>query len=286
MKECFPTSWTYDKEKDHVFCYLCSFHCKIKNGESGRCQIRKNIDNSLFVSNYGEMSLCIIDELKDRDISLLENEKSLTIGTYGCGNLCPFCENYYISHRTPERTFPYSNSIIDKLDDSVKYVSFSLSEPIVNLEFVMDVSQYVRKRGKKICIKTSGNMSRFMNHLLIKDVDVVSVDIKPLPLFDEKFIRNTLSFIRRAINAKKHVEINHIIIEGVNSSETEIKETIRRLKQVPFIGPLFSLTNIGIHLITHHANFHSPWGDTKSETMDMAKDIFSSFGFENVYVKE
>ena len=98
IHKCRDNTWRVKKDGD-VQCLLCSHVCEIKNGDIGKCKIRRNINGFLYLDNYGFIVADTVDTLKERPIHQFRNKTSLTVGLSGCSNKCSsyaasqFCSN-------------------------------------------------------------------------------------------------------------------------------------------------------------------------------------------------
>jgi pyruvate formate lyase activating enzyme len=284
---CNPN--TYIAHSDYVECILCPLKCKIKDGESGHCRVRKNINNILKLSNYGNIATTKIDTLLSRPIYLWKGNgiRSLTLGLTGCNNSCPFCQNYRLSQESKyegEKYFSPMDIIKEAQKNGVDFISFTFTEPIVWLEYVMDVVYEAKKAGIKTCLKTSGNISEEFHDIFIGNVDAMNIDIKPLgkDFYKECGISSQepiLNFIYKNVFEGVHVEISHMIIQGVNDNKDNILDFCKLVDKC-------HKTNIGIHLLKHYPSYKSSFPVTSEESMKLCADFCKDFGFKNVFYND
>jgi len=271
-----------------LLCKLCPVNCKISNGQHGKCYVRHNVDGKFQLFNYSKLVQASIDTLRKRPIYLLGNEniKSLTIGLTGCNNTCPFCQNWMVS-----QSENYSNSIEISpeeiiefaLKNEVNYISFTYTEPIVWIEYVSEISNLAKEKGIKCCLKTAGYISEEFGEQLLSMVDVINLDIKPL---NEEYLKKCgivdseciWNFAKKAVLMKKHIEISHIIIEGINDSMESVSVFSRKMKELG--------NNIAIHLLRHYPAWKSNYCMTKDETLSSVKKHLEFEGHINVFTED
>ncbi len=95
------------KEEGRVQCILCPHYCVIKDGKSGICGARKNINSDLFSINYGVISSISMDPIEKKPLyHFYPGSQILSVGTLGCNLRCPFCQNYQISRYFDENPSP------------------------------------------------------------------------------------------------------------------------------------------------------------------------------------
>ena len=84
--------------EDNVKCLLCPHNCIIKNGNTGICGVRHNIDGSIYAENYGKVVAMNMDPVEKKPLyHYYPGHKIFSVGTDGCNLKCIFCQNYLIS---------------------------------------------------------------------------------------------------------------------------------------------------------------------------------------------
>ena len=89
----------YDRKDNLVVeCFLCNHHCKIANGQLGICQVRQNLDGTLFTHSYGKVASVNLDPIEKKPFfHMLPGSNSFSIAAIGCNFHCGFCQNWEIS---------------------------------------------------------------------------------------------------------------------------------------------------------------------------------------------
>lgn len=237
----------YEKKDDILICNLCPHHCKIKNGETGLCDVRKNENGKLLSLNYSEVTAFGLDPIEKKPLFHFKpGEEILSLGTWGCNLSCPFCQNYEISKTNPiDKKILKPSEIVELLKKyKVNGVAYTYSEPIVWFEYVLETSKLVKKENKNYynVMVTNGFIERDPLNELIPYIDAFNVDLKT---FDDKIykkeLRGELQNIKGNIEflyeQGKHLEITTLIVPGIsddlNMLENEFKFISNISKKIP-----------------------------------------------------
>jgi pyruvate formate lyase activating enzyme len=80
--------------KGSVKCLVCERRCKISEGSRGFCKTKMNIDGVLYTLVYGNISSISANPIEKKPFfHFYPGSQALTVGTYGCNFLCPWCQN-------------------------------------------------------------------------------------------------------------------------------------------------------------------------------------------------
>ncbi len=232
-------------EGDKVKCDLCPHHCVLKNGQTGLCGVRKNIDGVLYSLNYNQISSMSMDPIEKKPLfHFYPGEQILSIGSWGCNMTCPFCQNWEISHSIPHvRDFPPSQFVaLIQAHDSFG-IAYTYSEPVVWFEYVLDCARATMKEGLQNVLVTNGFIEEKPFKLLIQYFSAMNIDIKSFnPDYYSKILGGQRDVVMRnvkmASEAGVHVEITTLIIPGDNDSEDEIDGISSWLESVDRSIPL------------------------------------------------
>ena len=287
--ECHQNTWKTLPE-DKVVCNLCPFKCVLDEGQSGVCRVRRNKNGKLILSNYGNLIDPVFDRIQKRPVYLYpgyakedKTVNSLSLGSTGCNNRCPFCQNFEISQESDwEGLKEYSilQLVQAALNKEVDFISFSFNEVIVIYEFFADIADVAKEKGLKICVKTAGYISEEFHDDFLDRIDTMNLDIKPL---DDDYIRQCgildhdviLRLLKKAFEKGIHTEISHILIEGVNDNE----KCMRKLADlVKTHNP-----SMGVHLLRHYPAWKSEYPVTADENLAKWRDYLQKEGLENVF---
>ena len=230
IEEREASHWT--AEKDAVRCELCPHNCRIVNGATGLCSVRKNLGGKLAATSYGKIAASAVDPIEKKPLYHFHPGSSIfSIGSFGCSFFCEFCQNCHLVHERPSL-----NEV--RIDDLVAAarragsigVAYTYNEPLVQFEFVLDCSRAFRAAGMKNVLVTNGCVTPKPMEELLPFTDAMNIDLKSMdPEFYRKVCRGDLATVLETIRAaaqKTHVEITSLLYTGQNDSDADIRKII------------------------------------------------------------
>ena len=223
----------YRQNNGKLECLLCPHFCKLTNGRTGICGVRKNTGKKIELITYGILSGYSLDPVEKKPLyHFFPGHNILSIGSFGCNMRCDFCQNFHISQKVPESLVPEMtiNKIIkDALStDKNIGVAFTYNEPIIWIEYIRDVAEIAKKEGLYTVMVSNGYVNPDPLDEIIEFIDAFNIDLKA---FNDKFysvltgaklepVKNSLKQIARS---GRHLEITTLIIPGQNDDEKEMK---------------------------------------------------------------
>jgi pyruvate formate lyase activating enzyme len=162
-------------------------------------------------------------------------------------------------------------------------VAFTYNDPVIFLEYAVDVAAACRERGIKAVAVTAGYVSPGAREELFGAMDAANVDLKA---FTEGFYRSTcaahLAPVLETLEYVVHetdvwLEITTLLIPGLNDGDAEIDELTRWV--VERLGPDVPL---------HFTAFHPDWKlrdrpPTPAATLSRARHIALHNGVHHAY---
>jgi pyruvate formate lyase activating enzyme len=213
-----------------IRCTLCPNQCTIAEGKRGRCLGRVNHGGRLVAASYGEVVSLAVDPIEKKPLyHFLPGSRILSVATYGCNLLCPFCQNADISQRVAEsRTVSPEELLVLAKRAGTPSVAYTYNEPLVWYEYVSDAGRLMREGGIRNVLVTNGMINPGPLEELLPLVDAMNIDLKSIrPEFYSDYVKGNLDAvlgtIRRARQAC-HIELTNLLIPGRNDSEEEIRE--------------------------------------------------------------
>ena len=215
-------------------CPVCPHHCRLTDGQYGRCRARKNENGKIICDNYGKVTALALDPIEKKPLRhFFPGSMILSVGSYGCNLSCPFCQNYEISMTRPENTgwrMMRPEELADLAEDCRNRgnigAAFTYNEPLAGYEFVRDTARLVHERGMKNVLVTNGTAKLPVLEELLPYIDAMNIDLKG---FTEEYYRKlggslktVKEFIRRAAE-ECHVELTTLIVPGENDSAEEME---------------------------------------------------------------
>lgn len=106
-------------------------------------------------------------------------------------------------------------------------VTFSGGEPLLQAEFVTEVTKLLQKEGLHVAVDTCGAPLTPAAERLMEAADLFLLDIKMTTEEDYKrytggSLAQTLMFLDRLEELQKDVWIRHVVVPGINDSEEDI----------------------------------------------------------------
>ena len=284
----FPGRYWHFMEDGRIQCDLCPRACKLQDGQQGLCFVRERQGEGMVLTTYGRSSGFCIDPVEKKPLNhFLPGTPILSFGTAGCNLTCKFCQNWDISKARE----------VDRLNDAAspaliaeaakqlgcRSVAFTYNDPVIFLEYAVDVARECRARGIKTVAVTAGYISPVARPEFFAAMDAANVDLKG---FTEGFyqslcsahldpILDTLRYLCRETSV--WVEITTLLIPGQNDSDAELTAMSRWIHDE--LGPDVPL---------HFSAFHPDWRmqdipATPPETLFRARTIALGQGLRYVY---
>ena len=213
-------------------------HCRLREGQYGRCRARKCENGKIKSVNYGKLTALMLDPIEKTPLRrFYPGRRILSVGSVGCHLSCPFCQNYEIS-TAGEDEIPYREETAEDLADLAERcqkdgnigVAYTYNEPLVGYEFVRDTSRLIRQRGMKNVLVTNGSAELSILEEILPCLDAVNIDLKGFTdVYYQKLggdLETVRQFIRRAVR-DCHVELTTLIVPGENDREEEMEQEAR-----------------------------------------------------------
>jgi pyruvate formate lyase activating enzyme len=165
-----------------VQCDVCPRACRLREGQRGFCFVRMRQDDAVVLTSYGRSSGYFIDPIEKKPLHhFLPGSPVLSFGTAGCNLGCRFCQNWDIS------TSRQADTLADAAaPDAIaaaaaalgcRSVAFTYNDPVIFLEYAIDVAEACRQRGLKAVAVTAGYMSAGPRAEFYRHIDAANVDL-------------------------------------------------------------------------------------------------------------
>ena len=156
-----PGRYWHPLEDGRIQCDLCPRFCKLHEGQRGLCFVRARQDDQIVLTTYGRSSGFCIDPIEKKPLNhFLPGTPVLSFGTAGCNLTCKFCQNWDISKarefdRLQDLASP--EAIAEAaVASGCRSVAFTYNDPVIFLEYAIDVAQACRERGIKTVAVSAG----------------------------------------------------------------------------------------------------------------------------------
>ena len=154
MTETHPTRYWHRLEDGRVQCDVCPRACRLHEGQRGLCFVRARKDGEIVLTTYGRSSGFCVDPIEKKPLNhFLPGTPVLSFGTAGCNLACRFCQNWDISKSREIDTLADAASPETIADAAERLgcasVAFTYNDPVIFLEYAVDVADACRERGIK-----------------------------------------------------------------------------------------------------------------------------------------
>jgi pyruvate formate lyase activating enzyme len=252
------------------------------------CFVRACQDDQIVLTTYGRSSGFCIDPIEKKPLNhYLPGTPILSFGTAGCNLACKFCQNWDISKSREIDTLADSASpetiALAAKELGCRSVAFTYNDPVIFMEYAIDVAQACREYDIKTVAVTAGYICDEPRVEFYKHMDAANVDLKG---FNERFYKELcaaqLQPVLETLEYLKHetdvwFEITNLIIPGQNDSEEELDELSSWV--VDSLGP-----DVPVHFTAFHPDYkmmNVP--RTPSKTLSKAREIAIRNGLRYVY---
>jgi pyruvate formate lyase activating enzyme len=269
-------------------CDVCPRLCKLHEGQRGLCFVRARQDDRIVLTTYGRSSGFCVDPIEKKPLAhFLPGSSVLSFGTAGCNLTCKFCQNWDISkarafdrlqaEASPERIADAA------LRNGCRSVAYTYNDPVIFLEYAVDVAEACRERGVKNVAVSAGYVGEEARREFFAHMDAANIDLKA---FTDGFYKRLCSAQLRPVLDTlvylKHetdvwLEITTLLIPGENDAAEEIGALSDWVAEN--LGPDVPLHFTAFH--PDHRMLDKP--RTPARTLLEARRIAASRGLRYVY---
>ena len=235
----------HKREDGRIECDLCPHHCRLKDGQTGFCSVRKHIDGKLYALTYGKVSAVHDDPIEKKPLyHFYPGRNILSIGGIGCSFACEFCQNWELVEGLVRLIDLPPRKLLHAVEEYGSIgVAYTYNEPLIQFEYVLDCAKLLREHGKVNVLVTNGYLEPEPFDELIPYIDALNIDLK---FADEKLYRKlckgepqpVIRNIRAAHEAGAHVEVTNLIVTGANDDEESIRKIIDTIAAIDSEIPL------------------------------------------------
>jgi pyruvate formate lyase activating enzyme len=283
-----PTRYWHVLDDGRVQCDVCPRACKMQEGQRGLCFVRATQGGQVVLASYGRSSGFCVDPIEKKPLNhYLPGTPVLSFGTAGCNLACKFCQNWDISKSREIDTLADQASpekiarVARKLD--CRSVAFTYNDPVIFLEYAIDVAQACHDAGIRTVAVTAGYICEEPRAEFFHYMDAANVDLKA---FTDRFywklcgghlqpVLDTLAYLKRETDV--WFELTTLLIPDENDSDAELEEMTQWV--VEHLGPDIPM---------HFTAFHPDWKmldkpPTPPETLTRARRIARKNGVRYAY---
>jgi pyruvate formate lyase activating enzyme len=283
-----PGRYWHALDDGRIQCDVCPRACRLRDGQRGLCFVRAREGDQIVLTTYGRSSGFCVDPIEKKPLNhFLPGTPVLSFGTAGCNLSCRFCQNWDIS----------KSREVDTLADAAspeaiaaaaaalecRSVAFTYNDPVIFLEYAVDVAAACRERGIKTVAVTAGYVGAEARVELFRHMDAANVDLKA---FTDEFYAGVcagrLEPVLETLTYLKHetavwLEITNLLIPGRNDSDDEVDRMTTWV--VEHLGP-----DVPMHFTAFHPDYKMlDVPPTPRETLTRAREIARANGIRFAY---
>ncbi len=282
------TRYWHTLSDDRIQCDLCPRYCKLREGQRGLCFVRGCLDGEVVLTTYGRSSGFCVDPIEKKPLNhFFPGTPVLSFGTAGCNLACKFCQNWDISKSRAIDTLAVQAGpdLIARASQDLgcSSVAFTYNDPVIFMEYALDVAQACHEVGIYAVAVTAGEICVEPRAEFFAGMDAANVDLKS---FSERFYRQICgSHLQPVLDTLKYLkhetdvwfEITTLLIPGENDSDRELDELSQWVMEE--LGPAVPI---------HFTAFHPDWKmtdrpATPAATLRRARKLALENGLRYVY---
>ena len=223
------------RDDGRLQCDLCPHHCRLRDGQRGRCFVRARQGDRLVLTTYGRASGFCVDPIEKKPLDhVLPGSSVLSFGTAGCNLSCRFCQNWELStsremDTLAEEATPTDIAVAAEALGCAS-VALTYNDPVIFHEYAVDVAAACRARGIRTVAVTAGFVEPEPRQEFYAAMDAVNIDLKA---FTSDFYRrlcgarlepvlDTLRYVAHETDV--WLEVTTLLIPGHNDRDAEVAE--------------------------------------------------------------
>lgn len=289
-EEQFTVSTDYYTKLDDgkVRCDVCPRACKLNEGQRGMCFVRKREGDEVVLTTYGRSSGFCIDPIEKKPLNhFLPGTPVLSFGTAGCNLACSFCQNHDISKSREMYTLADQASpetLAEAAADlGCRSIAFTYNDPVIFLEYAVDVAKECQKRGINAVAVSAGYINDQPRREFYEYMDAANIDLKAftqqfyesLAVADLEPVLETLEYLEGETDV--WYEITNLIIPQENDSDDELREMCDWI--VDHLG-----RDVPVHFTAFHPDYRmDDKPRTSPQTLTRAREIAKDAGLRYAY---
>ena len=288
LRSVVPGRYWHRLDDGRIQCDLCPRFCKLHADQQGLCFVRARQGEQIVLTTYGRSSGYCIDPIEKKPLyHFLPGTPVLSFGTAGCNLACKFCQNWDMSKAREMDILadqaPPALIARAARELACASVAYTYNDPVIFLEYAVDVARACRAEGIKSVAVTAGYITEAAREEFFQHMDAVNVDLKAFTeRFYHKICGGHLQTVLDTLVYLKHhtpvwLEITTLLIPGENDSDAELEEMSAWVHD-----------RLGPDVPWHFSAFHPDWKmletpSTSLNTLLRARDIALKHGMRYVY---
>ncbi|MCB1172647.1 MAG: AmmeMemoRadiSam system radical SAM enzyme [Leptospiraceae bacterium] len=284
----YPGRHYHRLQNGKIQCDLCPRECQLQEGQAGLCFVRQRQQDQIVLNTYGRSSGFCIDPIEKKPLyHFYPGTSVLSFGTAGCNLTCSFCQNWSISKSRQLETAARNASPLAIAraahQNQCKSVAYTYNDPVIFLEYAVDVAQACRELGIKNVAVSAAYINAGARTEFFAWMDAANVDLKGFSeLFYKQYcsarlapVLESLQYIYHETNC--HLEITNLVIPGANDDPADLEKMCQWI-----------VNHLGADVPLHFSAFHPDYKlrdrpRTPARTLLRARQIAEKCGLHYCY---
>jgi pyruvate formate lyase activating enzyme len=270
-------------------CTLCPFRCRLRDGETGACKVRRREGDRVLTATWGTTVEHWSSVERKPFYHYRPGLPLLTLAPPGCSFRCDYCVNHRVSQygRDPDSRAPQRDTDPEALVRSAAArgagIALSYSEPSLAAELTLELGARARPLGVPLVWKSNGFLTPEAVARVGPVLAAVNIDVKAAGEEEHRRLTGApLAPVLRTLRLLKAagvwVEVSTPLIPGVSAEDEQLA---RIAEFVAELGP-----DTPWHLLrftpTYRMRDHRP---TSPDRLGRAVLIGRDAGLRHVYVE-
>ena len=274
---------------ERIVCDLCPLHCRLLDGETGRCAVRRRTGPILETATHASAVRHLHSVERKPLYHFRPGLPTLTLAAPGCNFRCGYCQNAVLSQYGKEPDAPWRAEPVDPAEivaaaRAVRAaIAISYTEPTLAAELTLALVAAAQGHDIPLIWKSNGFITESALHTIAPHLAAINIDLKTA---DEAAHRRLTGAPLAPVLAAAAeyqrlgvwLEISTPLIDGLNTRPEQIRALAHH---VAALG-----TDVPWHLVRVLPEYKMPTiHPTAPALLQQAQAIGREAGLRHVYVE-
>lgn len=222
---------------DTVVCELCPHLCRLGDGETGACGVRRNEAGALVTEAYALAAAARPSPIERQFLyHVLPGATTYSFAGPGCNLRCLYCQNWLVS-QTPKQgglavpglALSPDAVVAAALAAGCDAIACTYSEPGIYFEYAVAVAVAAHQAGLPVVWKSAGYLSPGPLTEALAHLTAINVDLKSFR--DETYrslvgarLAPVLETLRQVRQSGVWLEVTTLVVPGLNDTAAELAD--------------------------------------------------------------
>ncbi|MBN2482034.1 MAG: AmmeMemoRadiSam system radical SAM enzyme [Bacteroidales bacterium] len=278
----------YSEVPQGARCLICPNECTIKEGDTGDCRNRMNVNGTLYSIAYGNPCSANVDPIEKKPLyHFIPTSYAYSIATAGCNLACLNCQNWTISQSSPLETKNYDlmpDAVIEEaVKNNCRSIAYTYSEPVTFFEYTYDTAKLARRRGIKNVLVSAGYINEEPLRELARYIDAANIDLKSFS--DSIYLKLNGGSIKPVLNTLLVLKEMNVWLEITNLVIPTWTDDFNMIRQMCEWLYSNGFSDCPLHFSRFHPQYKlTRLPATPVSTLEKAREIALETGLKYVYI--